>query len=447
MRHRHRRPPCAGDRARARQRRPRTPGGVLHRLAGHDEHPHDRLRHPLRVRDLPSGLRRRAAGRAAGRLAPARLAVGLPAPRGRADHFVRGAHRDLRRRRRRAHPLGSRVERPRGALQHDGSRLPQRPGEHPAPVAGGGDERVRPAHVQLGRLRRIGARADLRGEHLQGPLPRGLHPQGKELRLQQQYFFVAASIADFVENVLPEASTSRSCRAGHLPAQRHAPRDRRARTHARAHRREAPRVGCRVGDHAEVLRVHVPHAAARSPGGVVGRSARAAAAAAPGDHLPHQRRVPARGARALRRRRDADPRHVDHRRAPVPIGADGLLGHGRGLEGQRCRRAALAAAARQRVEGLREDVAREVHQRHQRGHAAPVPAAREPRALVPHHRDARCRLDGRPRTPARTRGLRRRPRVPRALRRGQGGQQAPTESRCWPRATAPPSTTGTCWTS
>ncbi|MGC0367857.1 starch phosphorylase [Microbacterium sp. SLBN-111] len=34
--------------------------------------------------------------------------------------------------------------------------------------------------------------------------PEDSTPQGKELRLQQQYFFVAASIADFVENVLPE---------------------------------------------------------------------------------------------------------------------------------------------------------------------------------------------------------------------------------------------------
>jgi starch phosphorylase len=33
--------------------------------------------------------------------------------------------------------------------------------------------------------------------------PEDSTPQGKELRLQQQYFFVAASIADFIDNVLP----------------------------------------------------------------------------------------------------------------------------------------------------------------------------------------------------------------------------------------------------
>jgi starch phosphorylase len=34
--------------------------------------------------------------------------------------------------------------------------------------------------------------------------PEDSTPQGKELRLQQQYFFVAASLRDFIENVLPE---------------------------------------------------------------------------------------------------------------------------------------------------------------------------------------------------------------------------------------------------
>jgi starch phosphorylase len=41
--------------------------------------------------------------------------------------------------------------------------------------------------------------ADLRREHLQGALPGGLHPAGPELRLQQQYFFVACSLRDYIE--------------------------------------------------------------------------------------------------------------------------------------------------------------------------------------------------------------------------------------------------------
>ena len=69
VRRRPRRAAPAGGRARPRQRRTRAPRGVLHRLARHDGRAQHRLRHPLRVRHLPSDLRRRAAGRAARRLA------------------------------------------------------------------------------------------------------------------------------------------------------------------------------------------------------------------------------------------------------------------------------------------------------------------------------------------------------------------------------------------
>ncbi len=40
--------------------------------------------------------------------------------------------------------------------------------------------------------------------------PEDSTPQGKELRLQQQYFFVAASISDFLVNVLGD-DASRRC--------------------------------------------------------------------------------------------------------------------------------------------------------------------------------------------------------------------------------------------
>ncbi len=49
-----------------------------------------------------------------------------------------------------------------------------------------------------------------------------------------------------------------------------------------------------------------------------------------------------------------------------------------GDQGQRGRRAALPAAAGQGAQRLRRDVPGEVHQRHQRRHAASVPAAGEP---------------------------------------------------------------------
>ena len=42
--------------------------------------------------------------------------------------------------------------------------------------------------------------------------PEDSTPQGKELRLQQQYFFVAASIADFLDNQLAEGFDLKTCR-------------------------------------------------------------------------------------------------------------------------------------------------------------------------------------------------------------------------------------------
>ena len=44
--------------------------------------------------------------------------------------------------------------------------------------------------------------------------PEDSTPQGKELRLQQQYFFVACSIRDYIDNVLPPGSTCDGCPNG-----------------------------------------------------------------------------------------------------------------------------------------------------------------------------------------------------------------------------------------
>ena len=62
--------------ARARQRRARTPGGLLHGLAGDAASSGDRLRHPLRVRHLRSGDPRRLAGRTDRQVASLRQPVG-----------------------------------------------------------------------------------------------------------------------------------------------------------------------------------------------------------------------------------------------------------------------------------------------------------------------------------------------------------------------------------
>ena len=91
------------------------------------------------------------------------------------------------------------------------------------------------------------------------------------------------------------------------------------------------------------------------------------------------------------RRRAAHPPHVDHRRVPRAGRAHGVPRHGRRRQGQRRRRAALPAAARQGAARLLRVLPGQVHQRHQRRHAAPVRAAGEPGAVGAHHRRDRRR--------------------------------------------------------
>ena len=166
----------AGGRAGARQRRPGSAGGVLRRLAGDHGRVVHRVRDPLRVRHLRPDLRRRATGRGARLVAGAGRAVGVPAPRARGPGRLRRPHRAVPRRVRTApDPMGARVERAGRAVSLHGPWLPERCGQHAAAVERPGDEGVRPGHLQRRRLRRGRARADVRREHHQGPLPGGLH--------------------------------------------------------------------------------------------------------------------------------------------------------------------------------------------------------------------------------------------------------------------------------
>jgi len=80
-RSRSRRAAARGGGTRPRQRWPRSPGGMLPRLARDTADPGAGLRHPIRVRHLPTGDRRRLAGGAHRQLAAQRHAVGRPAAR------------------------------------------------------------------------------------------------------------------------------------------------------------------------------------------------------------------------------------------------------------------------------------------------------------------------------------------------------------------------------
>ena len=113
-------------------------------------------------------------------MAAARQPVGVPAPGERRDRPASAATRRRDRgRRRRAHPLGRRLGRPRRPLQLHGPGLPQRPRQHAAAVERQGDAGVQPRGLQRRRLRRGGPQPDLRREHLEGALPRGLDAAGQ----------------------------------------------------------------------------------------------------------------------------------------------------------------------------------------------------------------------------------------------------------------------------
>ena len=187
------------------QRRPRPAGRLLHRFAGHHADPGRRLRHPLRVRHFPADLRRRRAGRAARLVAGQRLAVGVPAPGDGGQGPVR-----------RARPSSTRTT--------DG--VTRSRWNHGWEVIGIPYNYMVPGYRtgSVNTLRLWSAKAtqafDLQvfntGDYLQAVrsqafaeniskvlYPEDSTPQGKELRLQQQYFFVACSIRDYIDNVLP----------------------------------------------------------------------------------------------------------------------------------------------------------------------------------------------------------------------------------------------------
>jgi hypothetical protein len=160
--------------------------------------------------------------------------------------------------------------------------------------------------------------------------PEDSTPQGRELRLQQQYFFVACSLRDYLDGTLPQGFDLRK-----LPEQIIFQLN---DTHPVIAIPELmrllvdeirPGVGRGLGDHPEVLRLHLPHAAAGGPRGLADRSARAAAAAAPGDHLPDQRGVPRRRSARHTRATRCAPADVDHLRLPAG-GADGTPRDGHG---------------------------------------------------------------------------------------------------------------------
>jgi starch phosphorylase len=122
--------------------------------------------------------------------------------------------------------------------------------------------------------------------------------QGKELRLEQQYFFVSCSLQDMLrimrgQKIRSSASTRSSRCSSTTPTRRS-----RRRADAPAGRRARHGLGRGLGDHRKTFaytnHTLLPEALERWP---LGCSARPAAA--PGDHLRDQRALPRRGAHPL----------------------------------------------------------------------------------------------------------------------------------------------------
>jgi hypothetical protein len=151
----------------------------------------------------------------------------------------------------------------------------------------------RPARLQHRRLRARGRVQEPVREHLLGAVPQRQHPGRARTAPAQEYFFTSASIQDILARHLRRARhAGQPGRQGGHPPERHPPGHRRGRTDAAAGRRARLRLGRRLGDHAARVQLHQPHADARGAGDLAGGADAACAAAPPGDHLPHQPRIP-----------------------------------------------------------------------------------------------------------------------------------------------------------
>ena len=112
-------------------------------------------------------------------LAGARLSMGVRPPRACHPGRLRRPHRGIHGRRGGpAVAVDPGLERAGRPLRLHGPRLPQRACQHPAALERRRHQGLRPTDLQQRRLRAGRARPDVRREHHQGALPRGLHAAG-----------------------------------------------------------------------------------------------------------------------------------------------------------------------------------------------------------------------------------------------------------------------------
>ena len=213
------------------------------------EHPGHRPRHPLRVRHLRSGHPRRLAGRDDRPLAAPRQPVG-GAPLGhRAPGRPRRPHRARRRRARGAiacagSPSASCRACP--TTRRSSATAPPTPTScgcgAPSPT-----EEFDLEAFQVGDYVRA-VDDKVRSENITKVLyPNDTSAAGKQLRLEQEYFFVSCALQDCIRLLLQKTTIRRVRRQVRHPAQRHAPGARGARADAPAHGRARPELGRGLG--------------------------------------------------------------------------------------------------------------------------------------------------------------------------------------------------------
>ena len=228
----------------------------------------------------------------------------------RAFRRTRAEH--ARRRRRAALTLGRDPGRAGGGFRSAGAGQPQPDGESPAAVVGARAAAVSHRGFQRGQLSGGGRRPGRGEEPVARVVPGRFHAAGQGAALQAAVLLRQRQHPGHPRHASRRRTHARrtaDC-AGRAD-ERHASDARHSRAHAAADRSVRHALGAGLGHLPQRVRLHQSHADARGAGNLAGAFLRAVPAAAPGDHLPHQRGIPARGGEALQgRRRGQD--HASH---------------------------------------------------------------------------------------------------------------------------------------